>query len=653
MRRVRLLLLVLAAGAALVAAASWLTGGLRLAIGPLRLSATSPARVAFEAAALWVVATTLGSSARRWTALVPVAALLVAALADAPPQRIGDGAEYMAMLIQLRHERGPWIAEEDRITLAQELAATPGFDTTPPATVVGPGGSREFYHFWLYPLVVLPFSWLSTAAGFTLNAAFTLANLALLGLVIGALATRREWAAAVLVCASPLLWWLDKAHAEVFLFATLAVAMLTVESSPVVALAAAGLATAQNPAAGVVFATLAVVGLSSRPTRRRLLPGLLLGTSLAALAPAYYWWRLGQWSPLASTVRPELPGLRALLTPVIDFNLGLMVYAPILVMVAAVGVVSASWRTRLAVITACAGLLVVFAWTGNVNHGGSPGVSRYALWLLALFVPLLAAGSRWMVARAPRVLALLTILSVSLSTITFRPSIGDRAGGSPSLLASWTWTHIPGADNPVPEVFAERVSGLDGTAPIPTASANCEKVLTRGDGHDLWWPFPCLPGSTAAAPHACLTDGHLCYVNVGRIVDAPRQSQFTFDASASPAWRSQDRERYAPLLNRLGTDAHLGRVGGSGRIQGRDRVSFVYIVEGRHGLAAWLRPSSDGTGEPQLRVRLVRRARLEQLDPVTFEAHGEVRLLEPGEATIPVDAAGPSLIALRDVEERP
>jgi len=111
-------------------------------------------------------------------------------------------------------------------------------------------------------------------------------------------------------------------------------------------------------------------------------------------------------------------------------------------------------------------------------------MSRYGVWLLALAVPLIADGCVRLELTCPALLRILVAVSVVCSAYVFRPAWSDRQGQSPNWLAQTVWTTWPAAENPVPEVFAERVSGRDGRAVVPVSTAGCEKVLIRGDGTD-------------------------------------------------------------------------------------------------------------------------------------------------------------------------
>jgi hypothetical protein len=184
-------------------------------------------------------------------------------------------------------------------------------------------------------------------------------------------------------------------------------------------------------------------------------------------------------------------------------------------------------------------------------------------------------------------MAIALMLVVSMSWYSFRPQAVDRGGGTPSIGATMIWTRWPGLDNPLPEVFAERASGVDGEPPVPVAVPGCSKALIRGDGADAWWPFPCEPRQ---APLECVAAGALCYANGDRFVRAPRQPAFRFDPAAEMSWTIRNRGRLPQLLQRLGRDARLARLGAVRRTEGGDALLPAVIVEGSAGTAVWVRP---------------------------------------------------------------
>ena len=312
-----------------------------MTLGPLRISATDPYRLLLEAATIWLVAEVVSSRPghRRGIPLA-IGALLWAAVADSSPTRVGDGAEYVAMALNLSRGAAPSVMPAERESLTNEMDRMSGFEGSSIVTpLVGRDGRQDFYHFWLYPLIVSPFLFLSHWVPVHVNDAFTAVNLLLFAALLSWLVRKDAPDIAALLAAGPLLWWIDKAHAEVLLFVTLAFAVLLIDTWPAAALIAAGIATAQNPAAGVVFLVCLVSTLRGR-TRDIPIPAVVVALVLAAAAPVYYQWHLGIWSPLSSTVGREFPGVRALVTPLVDPNLGLLPHAPILVAVAAFGLLA-------------------------------------------------------------------------------------------------------------------------------------------------------------------------------------------------------------------------------------------------------------------------------------------------------------------------
>jgi len=108
----------------------------------------------------------------------------------------------------------------------------------------------------------------------------------------------------------------------------------------------------------------------------------------------------------------------------------------------------------------------------------------------------------------------------------FAPSLPDQYL-KPSTLAAEVWTRWPDLDNPVAEVFAERIAAREPARP-PVASAGCEKILLAGDGTGTTWPPAC---PTAALPDFCQTKDVFCYAN--RTAAGYR---FVL-ASFTPAWQ--------------------------------------------------------------------------------------------------------------------
>ncbi len=648
-RLLRRALFVLASLLASMALVAWSGPGLRLTLGPLRVSATNPSHLLLESVALWLIGAVCAPRQRQLALLLPLGAVVLAGVIGSSPRRVGDSAEYVAMTLRMSTGVSPALDADAPQRLLTEVVALPGFadarfDLSPP----GLDGSRRFYHFWLYSLLAAPVASVTRAIGAHPVYAFTAVNVLLILTLAWWLVAHGRSAAAVLIVAGPLLWWVDKAHAEVFLFVLIAFATLLVDRHPLIALLAAAVAAAQNPAALVVV-VVCCIAVFVRHDVRRGLTGILLAAAILAVPQAYYWWTMGTWSPLVSTIGSSVPGMRALITPLLDPNLGLLPYAPVLMVLAVLGASRVSRPTALACGSAAALLLLVVAQSANVNHGGTPGMSRYALWLLAILVPLVAEGAELLKQRHPDLLVAAITVSVACSLWLFRPALEERHT-APNWFTTLAWSRWPGLDNPLPEVFADRVGGADGQSVVPVATRGCSKVLTRGDGDAVWWPFPCTPSQ---APDECVREGALCYVNNGVFRRAPAQPLFSGLFRPAHAWTLSTLPRLRGILTRLGPGASSVRLGGgSVRAVGGSQLTPLYIVEGQHGAAVWVQPAAPAVEaaivNPSLQVSVASASTIEIMDGTSLVPVQTARSLPPGAHTISLEPGRLRLVLVAD-----
>ncbi len=450
-----------------------------------------------------------------------VVALLIGLAATSSPRRIGDGGEYLAMALSYSRLRGPSIPLGEIRAIERRFPALgPTYQDVPleDPQLRGRDGRQDYTHFWLYPALAAAFVPVTRVSGLHPQVAFTILNVLLLGVAAWLTLQVTTPPLGLIVLLSPVIWWVDKAHTEVFTFATLAAAVSLFARSPGSALIAFGAAAAQNLALAPAIPIAAAAALC-RPAVRadwRFWRGLVCGGLLAAVSPAYYWMRLGTWSPLAPSALGRVPSVAEWSAPLFDLNLGLIVALPWLAVALALGLwvlVRAAPARLLApdvvVSVACAAaFLLVAAQAPNVNSGGTPGMSRYGIWFLPLAIPLLRhAGETGRMPRWPT--ALLAAASCLWCVVLFHPAVPENYA-RPSRAAQWVWTTVPWADNPLPEVFAERASGAADWGWPPQATPGCEKVLTLGDGRAATGPAAC---GTLPAPADCLIVDALCYAN--------------------------------------------------------------------------------------------------------------------------------------------
>ena len=518
--------------------------------------------------------------------LILAGALGLALIDGSHPRLVGDGGEYLVMALNLAGLHHPGVAPLNidalhrRATAIDERLATWEIRDT---TVSAPDGRRDFVHFWVYPLLAVPGIWVAQLTGVTPLAGFTILNAALLGLALWICLPRLGGALALLLFGGPIIWWIDKAHTEAFSFALLAIAFASLRDRPWWSLTAAGLASTQNPPMTLLVPLMGIVCPVATPALakdRRFWIGLATGLALALLQPAYTYLRHGTVSLLLQTTDRHLPPPAELLVAPLDPAIGLAGNFPVFVIlvVAALALLIARrhWLDAGAVValTSGAAFLVSFTQTSNLHHGATPGMSRYALWLIPLGIPSLRLA--WDLGGAVFHRSVWTAAVVSAATMTFafHPRI-DEYTAEPSPLARWLWTRHPGWNNPLPEVFVEIMNGPGERRFVPVATTQCGKVLTVGRNDGSAFPIPCYP---PVMPPECRAAGALCYANrTGThfdFVKAPgspsTQEGFTYQPGA--VWPAAA----LPHVRKLLTDAQWWTL--EQKVQGEDIVRETHDV---------------------------------------------------------------------------
>jgi hypothetical protein len=459
------------------------------------------------------------------------AALLVLVLIyRSQPRIVGDSVEYVAMSLNMAQLAPPSLSADDLSDAAGYLPGDAGTHLIK-AEFRGADGRQDFPHFWFYSLLASPFVRAAVALHRSPVVGFTVLNGLLL--LAAALVLDRAFgsAAAAFLVLGPVLWWVDKAHTEVFTVSLLAMAFALLGTQPWWSILALGAASTQNPPiAGAMLVVIAYVWLLQGGWRNwKVIAATTAGVCIAALHPWYYHMRLGIWSGLSSGLDRHVPSSPEITAALIDPNLGILVHDPFIVLAVAGAFIVALVRKPVRILSprhlAALGIALLFVFsftqTGNFNSGGTPGPSRYGLWLIPLAIPVIASsGSAWW-------MRTIAVASIVWCSSHFAPALPEGYL-QPTELAARLWHKSPDLDNPLAEVFAERVSGHEPPSRPPIATAGCEKVLVVGNGVNVEWPTDCMP--VPNAPSECRESGALCYAN--RLIDA-----YTFRrAPATPSW---------------------------------------------------------------------------------------------------------------------
>lgn len=590
--------------------------------------------------------------------LLAGATVVVCLLAESSARIVGDGAEYVAMAINFASLRGPALAPRDLDSLQRTVAGVDarfeGWNIRG-SSVAAAGGRRDFAHFWIYSLLAAPFVWSTRLAGLSPLVAFTALNTCLLLTAFWVALPRIGAAASVLLFASPVLWWIDKPHTEVFTFSLLAIAFLTLRERPWWSLVASGAAAAQNSPVAVLTMLTAIGHILCNPAicrDRRFQAGALIGGALCGLQPVYTYVKHGTHTLLTLQNPGHLPAWAEITAVPFDPAIGLAGNFPGLVLalfIAAAHLVSrmrplaVGMRGAVTVATA-GGFVFAFSQATNVHHGGTPGLSRYTVWLIPLTIPVFACAYRFANRGVQRWLWPVAALSAISCVFMFRPAVAENAR-EPNVFADYLWTRHPGWNNPLPEVFAE-VSTHAEVRSAPAWTRGCEKVLLIGAGGSASFPVPCYP---SPVPPECVRDGTLCYANRrGRgylFVRAPGSTiaQAGFNYAPERAWPAGSEPAVRDVLARNEWWTLTVRSGGDSALRFA-RDLRVTELQGGGRLVFVLRDIRPGA-EMVLRVPSRMRGRL--LDAMTGRIVADVSYdgapLEPWHISVP---AGSNLMML-------
>jgi len=594
--------------------------------------------------------------------LIVAGALAICLIAGSPPRLVGDGREYLAQAIEFASFHGPAFRPADIPHIQAELAQ---FDPVLAnwdiwsSTIGDANRGRAFLHFWFYSLLAAPGIWLTHSVGASPTFAFTGLNLLLLGIAVWVVFPRVGLAACVLLFAGPIIWWIDKAHTEVFTFALLIVTLALMRDRPWWSMIAAGMAATQNPPIAILVPIVfALAVLRDRAALRdaRVLAGAAAGLALALLHPIYTYTHYGRLSLLLEQTRGGVPTFQALSAVVLDPSVGLIGNYPLFLIVVAAGLLvlvrhhrADAISTEVIVSTIAAAIfLFSFSRTTNVHHGGTPSISRYALWLIPLAIPILSALHRNGGAPWRRLLWSAATLSALISVFAFHPAVPQNSR-EPTRLAAFLWSRFPSWNNPLPEVFIETQLHIDEPR-VPVATPGCEKILVAGsDVSGSGWPTPCYP---APLPSACQTAGALCYANfTGRDYEFKPVQDVTITAAAireDDAWPVSAIPHVRKLYDAWNwRSMHAGPLS---VVRGADHVSVESLGANDHFILV-LRDPGEGA---VIRLRSTERLNGILTDPASGQALRSVEY-DPQSGLLTIDLPHHSrllLLAMRTDDSR-
>ena len=319
----------------------------------------------------------------------------------APVVRRGDAFEYLYMAQAVQNHLSPNITNLDIASLEHALSQNDIPTPQHPYSGFFPtsSGLQFSYHFWLYPLIVVPAKILLEGMGFNGLLAFQLTN-ALLFLVsiwsVGSLALldqERKIALTAFFCINPALWYLQWWSPEIFSysFAILSLVFGTRKQYHVAALFAA-IAATQNPPllflAGYFVIFGVFTGWQKKP-REQLIHLVKSGVSIFPAFLPYIFFLYFYQVPsliLGNESGWKLIHFQKFLDFFLDWNMGILPYMPILlflfIFLIGQDILRRSYRNFIFAITILVSVLSTTQthnWNSDCN-----GLMRYAVWMTPL-----------------------------------------------------------------------------------------------------------------------------------------------------------------------------------------------------------------------------------------------------------------------------
>lgn len=460
------------------------------------------------------------TSRRFGVVTIAVLALLWTAIAFLPRgPRIGDGSNYLAMLVTLGKSGHPWMDAQDEELWSSLVEKYPDDHY---ATVdifkqrlhkLTNQNGIHMPHFWFYPLLALPFYPAAKMAGTSPAYAFNILHAFLL--VAGILVVRKQHdvpgiiAFLLLIFASPVLFFINKVHTEYYtvIISCMAVSLFW-KKKYLWAMIPFAMATTQNPPFVIpaflcglfwIYETLRAHGAKQGLPRLlgvRNLTLIAIAVILVFLHPAYYYLQLGGMTPQVITGHAKahlnisrIDLLNRMACWIMDPDIGLLPNwlgaIPIIVAFATLAICR-SYRKNWPLIILFTISASIFAFahsrTNTVPHGGTVDIARYSLWYLCFFYPplvLIVTEVLKSSAKPKIVSATLAIALLAANSNRYHPFQRERYLHS-TPVANFVYAHVPWLYNPVPVIFAKR-SICNKKVPPVWAIANPEatKILIR------------------------------------------------------------------------------------------------------------------------------------------------------------------------------
>lgn len=406
--------------------------------------------------------------------------------------RIGDGMEYYAMLLSFIHSGLPYSTAIDFSFYDNYVANTSslGFLNSEylkngfPMLLSSSG--QDFPHFWFYSLLATPIGIILEKFSIDIGYSFTILNIILL--IITSYITYKEYnkvgllSLLIILLCSPIIWFITKAHTEFFTVTfSIAGIIYFTKSRYLLASLFFAIISTQNPPFAII--SLLLISYDMFNNRFKIFNIKFLSLSsiiiiIIALHPLYYFLRLGVVTPqFLMGAANDSPTFHRMITWFIDPDLGLFFNWPLGLILLFVGLyyflnMKNKKNYKQYIYSALFYFLYVFllsyaqSKTGNLNHGATVNISRYALWYVALFFPLLLILTQWLIDAKlsvckRNIFLLVIIFYASINIMTYFPKKNETYV-SQTLTSKIFYKNFTRIWEPEPEIFVERALNQEG-----------------------------------------------------------------------------------------------------------------------------------------------------------------------------------------------
>jgi hypothetical protein len=522
-------------------------------------------------------------------------------------QPVGGAAGYYATYFAWAEDGTPHPTQRAAQKFANYVKPRPEW-----SRLAGKDITADEDHFWLYSMLAAAFYWPLKLCGADVGLGFNCLHLALLYVAV-VLAHRRlgpaaAWSLVILVVGSPVLWYANKAHAELYanvLGSLGAVYLLAgLHGRSAVCFALIGV---QIPPFGLIALLVLAVGVVSRGWKEAVADWKLVIVAAAVLAlhPAYFWLRKHTLSPMLDGQEFRFLGnlfpLRHMAAFWIDPDIGLLATWPLglpLLIAGLVMLVRQRSRRRIEYAAFFVLSWLLLAWTCSrlttgVGGDATVDVSRYSVWLIWLYFPILWKLLRW-AGQQPRWMqraaAIAGVALIGASAWLYQPRISEGSR-RPTEFSNWLYANASGFYNPVPRIFYASRGGQ--VEPPGKGGFRCRDwAVSDASGNKILVCREAFQRQSADAPDTIVGRGCLDPVAVYKIAqeqfDRYPNEKFCYingrgKALFSPAEIHLERPIY------FGQDGRLDKQDGAARFLG----------------SGWNRPSAEGVWSNGDRCELI------------------------------------------------